>query len=277
MEKNSKKAVIVSMVSIKGGSGKSTLVGGIAGFLAGMGKKVLMVDADNQPSISNFYGLSKKALNDNGLNELLKSIALPIDCISFTVWENLHVIQSNSTNSSIVLWLQEQNSNVLKLKNKLAELRSEYDYIIVDSPGNYNKLTEAVSIAGDIIITPVEPSQLSASELKRSTINMIAEASIFRQLDMPSIKLFINKKNNSNGSRDNIEKIRALTYEKFDLNITCMDSEIPTLACYADASSKQTPVHLNDKRAKIQLALLSKEFFPDLVSEIDTFMDGKAI
>ena len=49
--------VVISAVSTKGGVGKTTLIANLAGLMADLGFRVLMVDADVQPSLTKYYEL----------------------------------------------------------------------------------------------------------------------------------------------------------------------------------------------------------------------------
>ncbi len=61
--------MIISVVSTKGGVGKTTLVANLAGYLSRVGKSVLMIDADPQPSLSSYYKITRQA--DGGLVEAI--------------------------------------------------------------------------------------------------------------------------------------------------------------------------------------------------------------
>jgi chromosome partitioning related protein ParA len=50
--------IILTICSIKGGAGKTTLTANLGGFLADAGQRVLLVDADIQPTLSSCYPLA---------------------------------------------------------------------------------------------------------------------------------------------------------------------------------------------------------------------------
>jgi len=62
-------AVKVTVVSTKGGVGKTTLTANLGGLLADLGQKVLLIDADVQPSLSSYYPLTARA--SYGLSALI--------------------------------------------------------------------------------------------------------------------------------------------------------------------------------------------------------------
>ncbi|MDT0498608.1 ParA family protein [Algiphilus sp. W345] len=53
--------LVITVCSTKGGVGKTTLAANLGGLLADLGQQVLLIDADIQPTLSSFYGLSDHA------------------------------------------------------------------------------------------------------------------------------------------------------------------------------------------------------------------------
>ena len=72
--------ITFSVVSTKGGVGKTTLVADLGALFADFGLRVLMIDADYQPALSKFYHLSRRA--PKGLTALLTVGALLPEMIS---------------------------------------------------------------------------------------------------------------------------------------------------------------------------------------------------
>ncbi|WP_459981031.1 ParA family protein, partial [Mannheimia haemolytica] len=90
----SRKPFIVSVMSTKGGVTKSTNVANIGAFCADHGLKVLMIDTDTQPTLSSYYHLVQQA--PYGLYEfVMRNDVAFQQLISYTEYENLHIIQSN--------------------------------------------------------------------------------------------------------------------------------------------------------------------------------------
>ncbi|MEQ9511122.1 MAG: ParA family protein, partial [Alloalcanivorax xenomutans] len=60
--------MIVTICSTKGGVGKTTTTANLGGILADAGQRVLLVDADIQPTLSSYYPLSERS--PYGLHQL---------------------------------------------------------------------------------------------------------------------------------------------------------------------------------------------------------------
>ena len=112
---------VISLVTGKGGVGKSTLSYNLAGSLAELGKKVILIDADNEKPDS--LGIYSQGIPDQDI-EMFNALASNKDVIKHKdMWD---------INFDIVLSKQHD------LRNQISDLNSEYDYVIIDTPPNYS-------------------------------------------------------------------------------------------------------------------------------------------
>src|SRR5438477_10089591 len=77
------KVITFAVVSTKGGVGKTTQSANFGGLLADLGMRVLLVDADVQPSLSRYFHVGARA--PSGLTAVMKQGAVTADCISALV------------------------------------------------------------------------------------------------------------------------------------------------------------------------------------------------
>ena len=85
---------VVSVVSTKGGVGKTTVAANLGGLLADAGLRVLLLDLDSQPTLSSYYDLSQKAVA--GAYELIAlNLTTPTQIVSRTMIAGLDLIISN--------------------------------------------------------------------------------------------------------------------------------------------------------------------------------------
>lgn len=89
-----------TVISTKGGVGKTTLTANLGALLADMGLRVLMIDADVQPSLSKFFALSNPK-PAHGLTEVLTAGEVSIECISRTIFENVAVTATKKSHARI--------------------------------------------------------------------------------------------------------------------------------------------------------------------------------
>ena len=94
--------VILTVVSTKGGIGKTTVTANLSAVLADMGFRVLMIDTDTQASLSKFYPIHYRA--PNGVVELLfgkNDESVIQSTISNTVYPNLDIVLSNNIRDDV--------------------------------------------------------------------------------------------------------------------------------------------------------------------------------
>ena len=89
-----------TVISTKGGVGKSTTCAHLGGLLADAGLRVLLIDLDNQPTLSSYYQIQTEA--PGGIYELIAlNQTRPEQVISSTVIHGLDIIVSNDYNAHL--------------------------------------------------------------------------------------------------------------------------------------------------------------------------------
>ena len=85
---------VVSIISTKGGVGKTTVAANLGAFIADAGLRVLLLDLDMQPTLSSYYELKHRA--PGGIYELLAFNERDLaNLVSRTVIDNLDLVLSN--------------------------------------------------------------------------------------------------------------------------------------------------------------------------------------
>lgn len=147
----------ISIANLKGGVGKTVTAINLAYLLAAEhGKKVLLVDNDQQGNSSQFFGVydyEKPSMSD--IMELRTRAA---KVIQHTGTPNLDIIPAN-------LSLAEAEKRVLvdvsrpqqgRLQKVLGEVMDEYDYCIIDNAPSLGMCTINALVASDYIIIPAK-------------------------------------------------------------------------------------------------------------------------
>jgi chromosome partitioning protein len=153
---------VISYVSIKGGTGKSSLTILTANKLAELGKRVLVIDLDVQNSTT-FYFLDKPGQVER------RNIARGLQNLDLLG----NLLESNKPNirvlgSSFEL-IDLRAINEKRLKQLLPQLADEFDYCLIDCAPTYDNLVLNGIHASDLVVTPVLLAQFdfkSASFLK---------------------------------------------------------------------------------------------------------------
>ncbi len=106
---------IAAVLSTKGGPGKTTVTASLGAFCADSGLRTLLIDLDNQPSLSSFYALTHEA--PGGAYELIANNETRRDqIISQTCIPNLSLIHSNDPFNQLGTLLLHAADGRLRLK-----------------------------------------------------------------------------------------------------------------------------------------------------------------
>ena len=142
--------VTICFANNKGGSGKSTSCSNVGAALAGMGKKVLLVDGDMQLNLSLSFFLYYAIGHQSDLS----------DFIVHTKYENLDLVPSSTLMSSVEYELFTKWQREFILRKCLQKIKDSgvYDYILIDAPPTLGGWVMNILCASDYVLVPVEAS-----------------------------------------------------------------------------------------------------------------------
>lgn len=240
MEKQRTKTV--AFISTKGGTGKTTIAANLAGVLAALDKKVLLIDADpGQPSLSNYFALKTTA--PKYLTHLLLEQLPASDTISHTEQKNIDVIASDGDIGLDHQILQNGTGRFL-LAEAIEKMNGSYDFILVDTFGAQGATVEMAGFAADIILCPVRPETLAAKELLRGTVNTIESILKLKKMlakERPRLFCVFNGVEGTRDTREVIGLLRQQFSDKYSL-LHFVKTEIPKRATLVAAASYQRAV-----------------------------------
>lgn len=150
---------IYAIITQKGGVGKTTTVNALASSFSKQGFKVLAVDMDPQGNLSFSTGASDDLPT---VFDALVGTARVKKCIQKRPMTD--IIPSNILLTGAELEFTGKNREFV-LKNVLQVIKSEYDYIFIDSPPGLGFLTVNALAASDYVILPMLPDVFSLQGL----------------------------------------------------------------------------------------------------------------
>ncbi len=146
---------IIAVANQKGGVGKTTTAVNLAASLGNKGKKVLLCDTDPQGNTTSGVGVDRRSCKVT-VYEMMIGGEKAQDAIVKTEFPNLELLPSNIDLAAAEIELAELENREGVLKNALAAVRANYDYLIIDCPPSLGLITTNALNAADTILIPIQ-------------------------------------------------------------------------------------------------------------------------
>ena len=146
---------IIAVANQKGGVGKTTSVINLTAGLGKSGKKSLLVDIDSQGNSTSGLGINKREVEISTYH-LLTGDERAAEAIVKTEFKNVDLIPSSIDLAAAEIELVELSERTLRLRQALAPIRAQYDYILIDCPPSMGLVTLNAFSACDSVIVPIQ-------------------------------------------------------------------------------------------------------------------------
>jgi chromosome partitioning protein len=153
---------VISVQMLKGGVAKTTTVLNIGLGAAKYGARVLFIDMDQQANLTFALGIDVEDAEEKSVwLDIVEKKSRIQDCV-IKLTDKIDLIPSNLNNSVLDRVLMNSNRNWAQaVKVPLAQIRKNYDLILIDTAPALSATNTAVTIASDEVIFPVNPDRFS--------------------------------------------------------------------------------------------------------------------
>ncbi|MDO4488228.1 MAG: AAA family ATPase [Eubacteriales bacterium] len=248
---------VISFTNQKGGVGKTTTAVNLAACLAEAEQRVLLFDMDPQGNASS--GLIQDETKPAHTSyELLCGQVTAENCI-INALPGLDLIAADINLSGAVVEFQDLEDKYTRLKDAIADIKDNYDYILIDCPPSLGILTINALAASDSVILPVQCEYYAMEGLGQmlNTISLI-QNDINPDLEIEGI-LFTMYDQRTNLSQQVVESVKGA------LDLRFFDAVIPRNIKLAEAPSFGQPIIVYDSasRGAESYRLLAAEILND--------------
>jgi len=240
---------IVALANQKGGVGKTTTAINLGASVAACERKVLIVDLDPQANATSGVGFSKN--EEASMYPVLVDGAPLRDIVRQTELPTLSLAPSSVDLVGAEIELREAIGREFHLRKALAEVKGEYDYILIDSPPSLGLLTINALTAADSVLVPMQCEYFALEGVSKllATVERVRDA-VNPALEIEGIALTMYDER-MNLSRQVAEEVRTHFGDKVYRTV------IPRNVRLGEAPSFGKPIILYDIRSRGSEAYLN--------------------
>lgn len=238
---------VLATVNQKGGVGKTTTAINLAAALALEGKRILLIDADPQANATGGLGFRRQRDGEAqrlSIYDVLLGGASLRETVVGTAIPTLFLVPGSRNLIGATLELVGSERREFRLRESLAEVRNEYDFVLMDCPPALDLLTLNALVAADGLLVPLQAEYFALEGISElmSTLDRVAQTfNPELSLEGVLITMFDDRTNLSQQVRENL---REFFGEKL------YGTTIPRNIRLAEAPSHGLPVALYDPRSK---------------------------
>lgn len=229
------KTRIISIINQKGGVGKSTTAVNLSAALSSKGKKVLLVDFDPQGNSTSGFGIEKEELEQCVYDALIHNVSAE-ELIHDTDCERVFVIPATIQLAGAEIELVSAMARETRLKELLAPVQNEFDYIFIDCPPSLGLLTINALAAADSVLIPIQCEYYALEGVTKllESMRMVKER-INRSLDVFGVLMTMYDSRTSLANQV-VDEVRAYFGDKV------FDTLVPRTVKISEAPSFGMPV-----------------------------------
>ena len=256
---------VIAIANQKGGVGKTTTTSSLGIGLAKQGKKVLVIDADAQGSLTASLGFTEPDKLDvtlaNVLEKVINDEEMEPDYGILKHEEGIDLMPGNIELSGLEVSLVNVMSREVMLRSYVDMVKERYDYILIDCMPSLGMITINAFACADSILIPVQAAYLPVKGLQQliKTIGKV-KRQINSKLEIEGILLTMVD-SRTNYARD----ISSMLKEAYGSRVRIFANAIPISVRAAEISAEGISIYEHDPKGKVASAYdsLTKEVLAD--------------
>lgn len=242
---------VIAVANQKGGVGKTTTTSNLGIGLANQGKRVLLIDADAQGSLTASLGFSEPDKINISLATIMANLINEVEMEpEYGILkhdEEIDLMPGNIELSGLEVSLVNVMSRERILCNYIEQEREKYDYILIDCMPSLGMITINALAAADSILIPVQAAYLPVKGLEQliKTIGKV-KRQINPRLEIEGILLTMVD-SRTNFARD----ISNLLIENYGNRVKIFKNSIPMSVRAAEISAEGISIYKHEPNGKV--------------------------
>lgn len=245
---------VISVVNQKGGVGKTTTTVNLGIGLARAGKRVLLIDADPQGSMTVSLGYDEpddiEITLASVMGAMINEEEITEDFGIIHHEEGVDFLPANIELSGLEVSLVNVMSRETLLRGYIEMLRNKYDYILIDCMSSLGMVTINALAASDSVVIPVQAAYLPVKGLQQLIRTIFkVKRQLNRKLRIDGILLTMVDMR-TNHAKDIASKVR----EAYGANVEIFESVIPLSVRAAETSAEGKSIFVYEPKGKVSKA-----------------------